>query len=93
MSNITAPTSRKMNETELAEILRRMYRNAPNGEQTTAVHLFGIRYVAELSAPNVSINRMVERSGVGKTTYHTEVRKGMRLAKYVELNDRAAHGL
>ena len=93
MSNITDPTSRKMNETELAEILRRMYRNAPNGEQTTAIHLFGIRYVAELSVPHVSINGMVERSGVGKT-YHTEVRKGMRLAKYVELNDRAAaHGL
>ena len=82
-----------MNETELAAILRRMYRNAPNGERSTALHLFGIRYVAELSVPHVSINRMVEQSGVGNS-YYTEVRKGMRLAKYVELKDSAAaHGL
>ena len=82
-----------MNETELAEIMRNMYRNAPQGEQSTALHLFGIRYVAELNAPNVSINRVAELSGVGNS-YHTEIRKGMRLAQYVELNDRVtAHGL
>ncbi len=82
-----------MNENELAEIMRDMYRNAPRGEQSTALHLFGVRYVAELSAPNVSINRVAELSGVGNS-YHTEIRKGMRLARYVELNDRAAtHGL
>ena len=81
-----------MNESELAEIMRRMHRNAPNGERSTAVHLFGIRYVAELSAPNVSINTVSELAGLDK--WYTEVRKGMRLAKYVELNNRiAAHGL
>ena len=82
-----------MNEIELAEILRHMYHNAPRGEQSTALHLFGIRYAAELSTHDVNINRMVERSGIGDS-YYTEVRKGMRLAKYVELNDKvAAHGL
>ena len=82
-----------MNETELAGILRRMHHNAPRGEQSTATHLFGIRYEAELSAPHIIIKRMVERSGVAKS-YDTEVHKGMRLAKYVELNDRvSAHGL
>lgn len=82
-----------MREDELAQVLRRMYRNAPRGEQSTAIHLFGIRYVAELSEPHISINRMVERSGMGDS-YHAEVRKGMRLAQYVELNDRiAAQGL
>ena len=81
-----------MNESELAEILRRMHRNAPYGERSTAVHLFGIRYVAELSAPHVSINTVSELAGLDK--WYTEVRKGMRLAKYVELNNRiAAHGL
>ena len=85
--------SRNMNETELAEILRRMYRNAPRGEQSTALHLFGIHYVADLSEPHISINQMVEQSGIGNS-YSTEVRKGMRLAKYVELNESAAaHGL
>ena len=82
-----------MNETELAGILRRMYYNAPRGEQSTAIALFGIRYADQLSARSVNINRMVERSGIGDS-YYTEVRKGMRLAKYVELNDRvSAHGL
>ena len=82
-----------MNETELAQILRSMHRNAPYGEQTTAIHLFGIRYAAELNAPHVSIERLVVLSEVGRT-YGTEVRKGMRLAKYVNLNaSAAAHGL
>lgn len=81
-----------MNETELAEILRRMHRNAPRGEQSTAVYLFGIRYVAELPAPHVSINTVAELAGLDKL--YVEVRKGMRLAKYVELNNRIAeHGL
>lgn len=81
-----------MNESELAAILRRMHRNAPYGERSTAVHLFGIRYVAELSAPHVSINTVAELAGLDK--WNAEVRKGMRLARYVELNDRvAAHGL
>ena len=82
-----------MNETELAQILRSMHGNAPHGEQTTAIHLFGIRYAAELNAPHVSIERLVVLSEVGPT-YGTEVRKGMRLAKYVNLNaSAAAHGL
>ena len=82
-----------MNEVELAQRLARMYHNAPRGEQSTAIALFGIRYVADLSARDVNINRVVERSGIGDS-YHAEVRKGMRLAKYVELNDKVvAHGL
>ena len=81
-----------MNEPELAEILRRMHRNAPHGERSTAVHLFGIRYVAELSAPHVNINTVADLAGLSK--WYTEVRKGIRLAKYVELNNRiVAHGL
>ncbi len=70
----------------------RMHRNAPEGEQSTAVHLFGIRYVVELSAPRVRINTMAELAGLDKQ--YQEIRKGMRLAKYVELNNRiVAHGL
>ena len=82
-----------MNETELAQILRRMYRNAPYGERSTSLHLFGIRCVRELSDPDISVLGVVERSGVGNS-YLTEAHKGIRLAKYVELNDRiAAYGL
>ena len=57
-----------MNETELAEILRRMHRSAP------------------------SVSRVITLSGIS-ASYLTEVHKGIRLAKHVELNDRiAAYG-
>ena len=57
-----------MNEAELAEILRNMHHNAPNGEQSTAIHLFGIRYAAELAAPHVSIDRVAVLPGAGTLT-------------------------
>ena len=78
-----------MNESELAERLRSMCRNAPNREKSTAIHLFGIRYVTDLAAFHGSIERVTRLSGVGNS-YGTEICKGMKLAKYVELNDRAA---
>ena len=82
-----------MNETELAQILRRMYQNAPKGEQKTAIHLFGIKYAEALSSRNVSSTRVAALSGIGDS-YYTEINNGMRLAKYVELNERvSAHGL
>ncbi len=82
-----------MDETELAQILRRMYRNAPRGEQKTAIHLFGIKYAAELSLRDVSSTRVAALSGIGDS-YNTEINNGIRLAKYVELNERvSAHGL
>ena len=43
--------STAMNETELADILRRMYRNAPRGEKVAAIHLFGIRSQRSWSRP------------------------------------------
>ena len=81
-----------MNETELVERLRSMYRNAPNREKSTAIHLFGIRYVTDLASLHVSIERVAQLSGVGNS-YGTEIRKGMKLAKYVELSDRAVEML
>lgn len=77
-----------MDETELAQILRRMYRNAPDREKTTAIHLFGIRYATELGVARGRAHRVVELSRLGDgSSYGTEVRKGMRLAQYVELKD------
>ena len=46
-----------MTPTELGRILSEMYRDAPKGEATTMIHLFGIRYVDEIwncGAPFVS---------------------------------------
>jgi len=74
----------KMTESELAAELKRMYDNAVGGELTTAIHLFGIRYADELSNVDININR-IAKNIFGKDSYGTEIRKGMRLSKYVKL--------
>jgi uncharacterized protein YunC (DUF1805 family) len=67
---------------DLVDALRKAYTGAPNGEQSTAVHLFGIRYAEQLEG--AQINEIAVRAGL---TEHlgTEIRKGMRLARHVEL--------
>ena len=67
----------------LASILRDMYKGASLDEQTETIHLFGIIYARELDKKGISVNEVVEKSGI-KPSYHIEVRKGMRLSKYVE---------
>ena len=37
-----------MNKTELAQILAEMYRNAPDGDTSVMIHLFGVRYAKEV---------------------------------------------
>lgn len=71
-----------MTETQLAEILKQRYQNAENREMVTAIHLFGIEFVRELEG--VSLNNVAEL-GTGHRSYGTELRKGLRLAKYVAL--------
>jgi hypothetical protein len=59
-----------------------MYESAEESEMVTAIHLFGIEYASELEG--VSINDVAEL-GTGHRSYGTEIRKGLRLAKYVDL--------
>ncbi len=73
-----------MTEEEAVRILRDMYQNAPAGEKTTLIHLFGIKYADVLRG--VSINFVAEQA-TGSDKYGTEIRKGIRLAKYVQLRD------
>jgi len=72
-----------MTESELTAELKRMYDSAPHGESTTMIHLFGIMYVDELKNRDISVARIATNS-VGPA-YHTEISKGIRLAKYVDL--------
>lgn len=76
-----------MTEAELAAILRRMYQNAPKGEEMTTIQLFGIRYAAELYTPGVSVNSVAKIAGIGNMK--PWITGGMRLAEYVDLNDQA----
>lgn len=71
-----------MNTIELGKELRKMYINAANREQVAMIHLFGIKYSKELK--NCKVSEVVDEAGLRKS-YGTEVRKGMRLARYVDL--------
>ena len=65
---------------EAGRKLRKMYDSAPYGEQVAHIHLFGIKYADELgSLTNMDI---VRQAGM-RESYHSEVAKGRRLAKYV----------
>ncbi len=69
---------------ELVDILSRLYRDAPKDEAMAMVHLFGIKYAAEIRRCGESVPQLVRRSCV-PNPHKTEVYKGMRLAKYVTL--------
>jgi hypothetical protein len=71
-----------MSITELGDILRKMYTNAPDKEQATFIHLFGIKYGELILKNNYSASEIVKASGINES-YKTEVRKGINLSKYV----------
>lgn len=71
-----------MTTDELISVLRDRYDNANRREVALAIHLFGIEYAAELDGQ--PINTIAE-AGTGHRSYGTEIRKGMRLAKYVQM--------
>ena len=72
-----------MNESELAEMLARIYRGAPTGERVTATLLFGIKYAVELEG--LMNTEFVRGAGLPRN-YASEIRKGMNLSRYVDLN-------
>jgi hypothetical protein len=71
----------KMTVDELAQILKKMYDDALEGEQTTQIHLFGIQYAPALN--RVSVKQVKARAGIRECT--VEINAGRRLARYVDL--------
>ena len=71
-----------MSEAELTEILKAMYENAPY-EKSRMKILFGIQYAAELKGCNIE---KIAENADGKRSAATEIRKGIQLEKYVEIN-------
>ncbi len=83
-----------MQSSELVKILRRMYykgldkgaENKRHGEASAMIHLFGIRYAAEIQACEESPARIAELA-TGKYRYGAEINKGLSLAHYVTVNE------
>jgi hypothetical protein len=71
-----------MTTDEAARILRRMYTNAPTGERVAHIHLFGIQYDHDLHRLNIP---EILKAAELPDSYKTEIHKGRKLAKYVEL--------
>ena len=70
---------------KLGKILHDMHHNAPLGEKEAAVHLFGIKCAEEIEEAKINgtpVVKIVKWAGI-RYSLHTEVRKGMKLAKYV----------
>lgn len=67
----------------LASILEDMYVNAPKGEKSTMVHLFGIVYAKEIKTNKIKISDLLKTAKITKS-YNAEIRKGIRVGKYVK---------
>ena len=67
---------------DLATALREFCRSAGQGNKVVAIHLFGIRNAAALDGKD--LHDLAERAGIGRS-FGTELRKGVRLADYVEI--------
>lgn len=71
-----------MNLREAARILSETYANAPDGEKVVRIHLFGIQYAEELQG--LSMPELLALSEL-PASYGTEIKKGMKLAAFVQL--------
>jgi len=73
-----------MTSIELAKKLKDMYTNAPKGDSTTMIRLFGIMYANELKDCTSSMSDIAELAEIG-INYHAEISKGIRLSQYVSV--------
>jgi hypothetical protein len=77
---------KEMQITEAGALLSEMYRNALLGEKVLSIHVFGIRYANEIKSmrpEEIAILAELPKS------YGTEIRKGIKLAKYVRIKNPA----
>jgi hypothetical protein len=73
-----------MTAEEAGRVLREMYDNAEEREKAAHIHLFGIMYSDELDG--LTNTDIVREAGIAKS-YHSEVAKGRKLAKYVTVKE------
>ena len=75
-------------EKELGEQLEQLYSSAEEGTKILTLHLFGIKYANLIEKNNYSCAKILEYANIPLTTkLDTEIRKGVRLSKYVSLED------
>lgn len=83
---ICAPNISNENEKMLGATLHRMYAGASNNEKVIMIHLFGIKYGNIIERNKLSIKDILVYANM-PASYYVEIRKGIRLSKYVVVKD------
>lgn len=73
-----------MTPAKLSNKLREMYEGAASGDSTTMIRLFGIKYAEELKGCGKPMKAIAQQA-LGNPSYHAEISKGIRLARYVKM--------
>lgn len=61
-----------------------MYFESREGEAVAMIHLFGIKYAAEIKESGASMKGIAKAAGI-RESYGTEISKGVKLAKFVSV--------
>lgn len=69
---------------ELGKILQKMYFESEEGESVAMIHLFGVKYAAEIANLGASKKEIAKSAGI-RESYGTEISKGVKLARYVSV--------
>jgi len=75
----------RLTEKQLGKILKEMYDNAAEGYENTNILLFGIEFASVMLDRNYKSTDIVKASGL-HPSYSIELRKGVKLSKYVTAN-------
>jgi 5-methylcytosine-specific restriction protein B len=66
--------------------LKKIYNEAEKGEQASMIHMFGIRYALEIKESGAAKKDIAIEAEIGES-YGTEINKGVKLSKYVQIKD------
>ena len=73
---------------DLANVLNVYYEiGKERKERNALIQCFGIKYADIIEILHINPEDIIEKSNLKGTTYATELRKGIKLAKYVCLKD------
>ena len=76
-----------MTESELAIRLAKAHEDAPKGEKTTAVHVFGLHYADEIRRCGPGAPGGIAEASKTGDSYGVELNKMLKLARHVTLKD------
>lgn len=71
---------------DLGAILANMYNSAPEGNQSNAIRMFGVKYGGLITEKGYTATAITNASGIDTTSYSSEVSKGISIYKSIKEN-------